>query len=43
MVLPLVGTRRPESLPVEALDGSDDILRRAITVRNRGALLSLRF
>lgn len=25
MVLPLLGTRRPDSLPVEALEGSDDM------------------
>lgn len=43
MVLPLLGTRRPESLPVEALDGSDDILRLAIIRLNSGALLSLRY
>lgn len=43
MVLPLLGTRRPESLPVEALEGSDDILKLAITGRNSGALLSLRY
>lgn len=29
MVLPLLGTRRPASLPVEALEGSDDILELA--------------
>lgn len=40
MVLPLLGTRRPESLPVEALEGIDDILKLAITRRNSGALLS---
>lgn len=43
MVLPLLGTRRPESLPVEALEGSDDILKLAITGRNSGALPSLRY
>lgn len=42
MVLPLLGTRRPESLPAEALEGRDDILKQAITGRNSGALLSLR-
>lgn len=42
MVLPLLGTRRPESLPAEALEGRDDILKLAITGRNSGALLSLR-
>lgn len=42
MVLPLLGTRRPESLPAEALEGRDDILKLAITERNSGALLSLR-
>lgn len=43
MVLPLLGTRRPDSLPVEALEGSDDILKLAITGQNSGALLSLRY
>lgn len=37
MVLPLLGTRRPDSLPEEAPDGSDDM---AITGRNSGALPS---